>query len=258
MNAIRHCYGPWTAHNICLADTLYTMDQDTIGGGLRLRSALQSAVNLCGTIASKRILDLGCNEGLFGIECALQGATDVLGIDGRAQHLSKAEFAASALKLTERVRFLQDDVRSLSPDIHGRFDLVFCMGLLYHLPKSDILPFLRSLSSVCTDVTIIDTHIALHASDSLRDGATGYEGCRFEEPKNAADEPSGWSSLDGQDSFWLTKPSLVKALTAVGFHSVFEILAPSLPSPFGESRVMLAACRKPRIRLYSPSEHLRS
>src|SRR5689334_7467591 len=73
-----------------------------------------------------RIVDLGCLEGMQAIELAAHGAT-VLGIEGREQNLAKAHENKEQAGV-ERVDFALDDVRNLSVERYGHFDVVLCAG----------------------------------------------------------------------------------------------------------------------------------
>jgi hypothetical protein len=219
--------GPWTAHSIRLADGVDTFDEahwDT-----RLRRFIQIAADLSKKpVPELRVLDLACLEGAYGIEFALQGAR-VVAIEGREANLEKVRFAKEVLGLAHLDPVL-DDVRSLSPETYGTFDVVLCLGILYHLDAPDVMEFLRRVADVCTGVAIIDTHFALEGDLSFDWGRKTYWGTSIPEhhPDLMADEKvdAKWSSLDNVRSFWLTKASLCNLLSHVGFTSVFECLTP--------------------------------
>src|SRR5215217_6605312 len=113
-------HGPWTAMAIKLPDGSYTRAPSP---DYRLRRILQSAADLVGKPLSQcRVLDLACLEGHYAIEFALQGA-EAVGIEGREASLVKCEFVKQALGL-KRVTFVQDDVRNLSREKYGVFDII--------------------------------------------------------------------------------------------------------------------------------------
>ena len=68
-------------------------------------------------------------------------------IEGRESGNANARFAAEVLGLSN-VSFITDDVRNLSQERYGRFDVVFCSGILYHLPGVDACRFLSSVAQV--------------------------------------------------------------------------------------------------------------
>ena len=76
-----------------------------------------------------RVLDLACLEGMTAIEFAKRGATTV-GVEIRDHHLDKARMVADALGL-DKSSFSTDDIRNVTPDKYGTFDIVICSGILY-------------------------------------------------------------------------------------------------------------------------------
>src|SRR5580765_1679291 len=157
-------YGDWTAHNICLQDDVYTMAPRIVGDEIKLRRIVQCVFDLAGgSVEGLRILDLACLEGLYAIEFARHKAS-CLGIEGREANIEKARFARQVLGL-DNLDFVQDDVRNLSMQKYGSFDVVLCLGLLYHLDAPDVFPFIERLSEVCRKICIIDTRIALSPAE---------------------------------------------------------------------------------------------
>src|SRR5438132_8218599 len=128
-------FGAWTAGCIHLADEVYTFDDPFWDS--RLRRFLQIAADLTREpLNTLRVLDLACLEGQYGIEIALHGA-DVLAIEGREANLAKVRFAKDILSL-DNLKVLLDDVRHLDVHRHGHFDIVLCLGILYHLDVPDV------------------------------------------------------------------------------------------------------------------------
>jgi 2-polyprenyl-3-methyl-5-hydroxy-6-metoxy-1,4-benzoquinol methylase len=219
-------YGPWTAHSIALGNGIYTSPPrlDT-----RLRRIVQSAGDLLGyPFCGRRVLDLACLEGQLAIEFALQGA-NVVAIEGRTVNLEKAKFAAEVLGL-KNVELLLGDVRDLSVERHGKFDLILCAGILYHLDAPDVMEFVQRIADACENMAVFDTHISLRERVSFAWREQTYWGKFVKEhaPKaSAADiEASLWYSLDNRRSFHFTRDSLCNLLRHVGFTSVFESMIP--------------------------------
>ena len=81
-------------------------------------------------LAGKRVLDIGCRDGLFSFLAERRGAAEVLGIDN---DLSPAavEFIIPALE--SRVKMYLKNVLDLTVEDYGRFNLVIFAGVLYHL-----------------------------------------------------------------------------------------------------------------------------
>ena len=77
------------------------------------------------------VLDIGCNAGFYSFELARRGAM-VTAIDIDPHYLEQARWAARQFGLQDRVSFRQMQVYELGA-IPGQFDLVWLMGVLYHL-----------------------------------------------------------------------------------------------------------------------------
>ncbi len=242
--AIVREYGPWTAHNIRLPNELWTLRaEDEPMSRIRSRRYLQIVSDLLRRpIAELRVLDLGCLEGGFSIEFGLWGA-EVVGIDGRKANIAKAEFARDALNL-QNVTFIQNDIRTLCPEIHGYFDVILCLGVFYHLPSLDLIPFLRKLRSVCKNLCIIDTHISLMPEETFMSEKIEWKGRTFLEHRRSATpkqiEGALWAALTNEDSFWLTEASLLRALHYADFTSVHECLHPPVASTPKDRKTYIA------------------
>lgn len=246
-------FGPWTAHNIRLAEDVYTMGPGIAGDEIKLRRILQSVADLAARpLTELRILDLACLEGLYAVEFARHGAR-VVGVEGRAVNLAKASFAREVLELGN-LELRQDDVRNLSRERYGSFDVVLCLGILYHLDAPDVFNFLERTAEVCQRFAVIDTHVSLADEDRRVHRGREYRGRAYVEhpPHATAEEKAGrlWASLDNPMSFWLTRASLYNALLHSGFTSVLECQLPPEPAK-PEDRVTLVAVKGRRHELAS-------
>jgi hypothetical protein len=217
-------YGPWTNYNLDLGNGVYTIGPDADGMAEqrvdRVVRAVQDAA--ARPLADVRILDLACYEGAFGVAFARQGA-EVLGLEARAEHVAKAKFARDVLGL-DRLDIQQADVRELSPKTHGEFDVVLCLGILYHLDAPDCFELARRLSEVCRGFTVVETQVSL--TRQRRETWRGQEYVGKSYPEDIA-QPG--ASADNPESFWPTRPSLLNLLADVGFTSVSELLTPVIP-----------------------------
>jgi 2-polyprenyl-3-methyl-5-hydroxy-6-metoxy-1,4-benzoquinol methylase len=253
-------FGNWTAHNFHLGDDHFTCERSDPAfqshienHGPRLSRCLQIAADLCRKPLNElRILDLGCLEGLYAIEFARHGA-EAVGIEGREANLAKARFAKEILGL-KNLRLEIDDVRNLSPEKHGMFDVVLCLGLLYHLDAPDVFRFVEQMASVCTGIAIIDTHIAVDDVFTREYKGRTYAGSNFKEHDStattAAKLGSLWASLDNDNSFWLTRPSLYNLLADSGFTSAYSCHNPAVPQQ-QYNRDTIVAIKGTRVNLVS-------
>jgi len=248
--------GPWTAHNIHLGHGLYTLDPGA-GADLKLRRVTQLVSDAAGgRLAGLRVLDLACLEGGYALELARRGACAV-GLEGRAVSVTKARFAAEALGIAG-AEFQQGDVRSLRVERHGRFDVVLCLGILYHLEAPDVFHFVENIAAVCSGFAVIDTHVGLRGHDTRIHAGHEYRGFTFQEhaPASGAQERlrSLWASLDNPTSFWPTRPSLLNLLARSGFTSVLECQVPAEPEKPSDRLTLLAFKGRPEALETGPGD----
>jgi hypothetical protein len=216
---------------------------------MRRRARINQIVNDSARkpISESRILDLASLEGDFSAEFALRGA-EVLGVEGRRTNVQRAAARFSLPNL----RFVQDDVRNVCREKYGEFDVVLCLGILYHLDAPDCFKLLEAIAGACIGIAIIDTHVSLRRDEMVEYKGHGYWGWRYKEysrePTSEQTERSTWASIGNVRSFWLTKPSLVNAIVDAGFNSVYECQYPAwndIPS----DRVALVAMKGKRERI---------
>ncbi|MDQ3288004.1 MAG: TIGR04290 family methyltransferase [Pseudomonadota bacterium] len=77
------------------------------------------------------VLDIGCNAGFYSFQLAARGAR-VTAIDHDPHYLRQARWAAEQLQLGDRIDFRQTQLYELAREPE-RYDLVWFMGVLYHL-----------------------------------------------------------------------------------------------------------------------------
>jgi SAM-dependent methyltransferase len=159
-----------------------------------------------------RILELGSCQGGGTFQLARHPRVDqVIAIEGRGFNIDKATFVKHALA-ANNVTFLEGDLEAFDFTPLGRFDAVYCVGLLYHLPHPwELLAKLAKVS----DILYINTHYCPLSQAALT--LHGYEGKKWLE-FGYEDPLSGMSSW----SFWPTLPALARMLLEAGF--VPEIL----------------------------------
>jgi SAM-dependent methyltransferase len=229
--ALEQRYGAWTAHNVRLHDDVYTLSPHPAGDEVKLRRVVQIASDVFGaSLTGVRVLDLACLEGMYSLELARRGA-EVIGVEGREANVEKARFAARTLGLD--VDFRLGDVRDLSREEHGEFDLVLALGILYHLDGPDLFALADQIATVCRRALIVDTAVGSAGSEEVRHAGHAYRGVRLVEhaPDSTREErlQAVWSSLDNLTAVALTRPSLERLLARQGFTSVYECHVPAEP-----------------------------
>jgi len=184
-------------HIIRLSDTISTPGNP----------AYVSAQNLCMKhlksldVKGKRVLDIGCRDGLFSFAAESMGATEVVGIDN---DLSKAATELLIPFLNSKVRMHQMNLYDLKPESFGLFDVVVFPGVLYHLRY----PFwgLRAIRNVLK----IDGHLLIETPlwEGERNNAMLF--CPI----------AGDSPYEGTSCTFFNEKGLVDTLKSLGFQTV--------------------------------------
>lgn len=175
------------------------------------------------------VIELGSLEGGHSFALAQSPKVKrVLAIEGRAANIAKAKLVQEVLE-DEKVEFLEADLEKLDFGQFGKFDAVFCSGLLYHLPRPwELIP---KLARVSPNI-FIWTQISEEAkAKKMREGWRG----KFYREGGFFDPLSGLS----KKSYWLSLGSLIGLLTANGYRET-KIFEHNLNHPKGNS-VTLAA-----------------
>jgi len=151
----------------------------------------------------RTVLELGSLEGAHSLSLARR-VEHVTAIEGRAANIEKARLVQRLLDVGN-VTFRQADLETATLEHLGRFDAIFCVGLLYHLSRPwTLLDRFGALS----DRVFLQTHYAGAAAETL----DGMPGSRYAE-YGSGDPLSGLS----HSSFWLTLPALIGRLEQCGY-----------------------------------------
>ena len=113
-------------HRIELAPGIVTPGVNDSSAVLRNLEAL----GLPDDFSGLRVLDIGCRDGFFSFAMEARGA-DVTGVDYALASVTGFEVAAKVLD--SHVKYVVENVYDLDPQKYGRFDVVFFLGVLYHL-----------------------------------------------------------------------------------------------------------------------------
>jgi tRNA (mo5U34)-methyltransferase len=124
-----------------------------------------SRLQLPESLSGKTVLDVGAWDGFYSFEAARRGAARVLATDSFVwqNRWTQAGFtlARSALELDAIVDDRIIDVMELSPDAVGEtFDVVLCLGVLYHLVNP--IEALTRVASMCRELLVLETETALN------------------------------------------------------------------------------------------------
>jgi tRNA (mo5U34)-methyltransferase len=137
-------------HQIRLPDGTLTPGRDST------QKKIQHA-KLPPDLAGKSVLDVGAWDGAFSFEAERRGASRVVALDS-SQYRDRAwdGFDFAKRVLGSKVEKLEMDVMDISPASVGVFDVVFFLGVLYHLPNPML--GLQNVTSVTRELLIVETH----------------------------------------------------------------------------------------------------
>jgi tRNA (mo5U34)-methyltransferase len=152
------------------------------------------------------VLDIGTWNGFFSFEAERRGASRILATDSyvwRSEVLNgKQGFDLARKALNSKVEDMEIDIMELSPDKIGSWDLVLCLGVLYHLRHP--LLALERVFSVTGKQLILETVVELFSEN--KPAMVFYPGTEL------ANDPTNW---------WGPNPAAVIAmLKDVGFSKV--------------------------------------
>ncbi len=190
------------------------------------------------------VLELGPLEGHHTILMEKMGAARIVAIEGRSDNISKCLAVRNRYKL-DRTMFVQQDIERLASgkeaaSFAGPFDLVFCCGLLYHVPDPlAVLCWCRKMAPTL----FLGTHYMEPESPHSYPGSVfkpyeaefgghRYAGSSYREG-GAADPLSGLSKT----SFWPTEDALVEMLYHAGYSQV-ALLGKDLQNGFPHATLL--------------------
>jgi tRNA (mo5U34)-methyltransferase len=182
------------------------------------------------SLAGKTVLDIGAWDGFFSFEAERRGAARVVASDSYSWRGggwgTKAGFLLARETLGSKVEDVEIDVMDLSPERVGTFDVVFLLGVLYHLRHP--LLALERVASVTRELLIMETVVDLVGLG--RPAAAFYPGAELN-----ADPTNWWApNIEGGEAM----------LRAVGFSLVRTVT----PVPSAPYRALRAAWHRLRGR----------
>ena len=104
-----------------------------------------------GALHGARVLDLACNHGAFSLDLLARGAAEARGVDLRPENIEKAQLLQRHLGI-DNAGFVQGDIYA---EAGGRYDIVLCLGLMYHVTRPWEL--VELCYRLCTGMAVIDT-----------------------------------------------------------------------------------------------------
>ena len=186
-------------HKIDLGNGIVTPGCDDSRGKLE-------TLHLPASLKGLSVLDIGAWNGFFSFEAERRGASRVLATDSFCWSGegwgTKAGFDLAKRALNSKVEEMEIDVMDLSPSKVGTFDVVFFLGVLYHMRHP--LLALERVFSVTKGYVVLET--ALDKVWDKRPVMAFYPGSELN------NDPTNW---------WGPNPAAMEAmLKSVGFNRV--------------------------------------
>lgn len=117
---------------------------------------------LCGgSLAGRRVLDLGCNAGLWSLAAREAGAEFVLGVDLKAEYIEQASLVFEAKGVAaERYRFEIADI--FTRPFAEKFDIVLCLGVLDRVDRP--VELFELMAATGAELLLIDSDVSRSAA----------------------------------------------------------------------------------------------
>lgn len=165
-----------------------------------------TALGLPDDLSGKTVLDVGAWDGFFSFECERRGSAKVVASDSYCWNgrgvFDGGGFRLAHAALGSNVEPLNASVEQLDPAVHGRFDYVLFLGVLYHAP--DPLGYLAKVRAMCRGTAIIET--VVDALDVDRPALIFYPGATL--------------NNDGSNFFGPNEAAVIAMCREVGFSRV--------------------------------------
>jgi hypothetical protein len=211
--------GPWFSHVLQMANRYYRPNVLHYHRG-EIEDERLKYIAYFLDVRDQRVLEIGPFERYHSVVLEKMGVRENISIESRLENLRKCERIKEKYQLT-RTQFLQCDLERLYrgediPSFSGEFDLIFCLGVLYHLPDPGSgLKWMRSQSRTL----FLGTHYATRRK-RLKNITYSYEKKTYRGQilveGGIADPVSGMSST----SIWLYEDDLLRILQDVGYSRV--------------------------------------
>jgi SAM-dependent methyltransferase len=183
-----------------------------------MEGPVRKALSIAGPNA--RVIDLACNEGWFSHHMLEWGASYVLGVDIRSPVIRRAELIREHFGVPpERLELRCADVFHLDVSSLGTFDVVLCLGLVYHL--EDPVGAMRIARALARGVCVIESQLTRQDEPIVL--GNGQSGLYEESPASfAARVETDWesnmlASAGGVVSLTPNRAALMQAAGAAGF-----------------------------------------
>ena len=141
--------------------------------------------------------------------CAVESGCDfVLGIDGRQMHIDQANFVFQMKEVEQgRYDFVTGNIFDTDFRQFGTFDIVLCLGLIYHTSKH--VDLMELIDEVNDDVLVIDSVLSRAPGSFLELRREGTEGLKNAVDRGLVMRPTKQAVRDLAEEFGYSVVTLV-------------------------------------------------
>lgn len=211
--------GPWMYHVLQMSNRSYSPPalcyrRGPFGDDHRLKYLLYFL-----DLRDWRVLEIGPLEGHHSLILEKLGVRETIAIESREDNLRKCNRIKQKYGLA-RTQYIMHDLEKLytgveTPRFEGVFDLVFCLGVLYHVPEpAKALAWMRTRSS--------RLFLGTHYIDRIRTKPFVYRHEGVEYHGALHDEGGLRNPISGMSSksFWPYEADLIRMIKDVGYKNV--------------------------------------
>lgn len=104
------------------------------------------------SLSGKSVLDIGCNAGGNLVEIAKAGPSRLVGLEANLTFYNQALFVVKEFGVDAEIKQYRISPEKLASDYAadlGRFDVIFLLGVVYHLNRAANLGILRYIRENC-------------------------------------------------------------------------------------------------------------
>jgi SAM-dependent methyltransferase len=185
-----------------------------------------------GRLDGMRVLELGPLEGAHTYQLEKLGAASILAIEANAEAFLKCLITKEITGLRV-AKFMYGDFSEYMKNSNEKFDVVFCCGVLYHLP--DPLSLIYSISKI-TEKCFVWTHYydKEHYAGGPREVRFDprYPGVRMYASEYNNMDSGGFLGGNRPISVWLERDDIISAFYLAGFHEI-EVIDETPTHPHG-------------------------
>ena len=112
---------------------------------------------------NKRVLDIGCRDGLFSFEAEKRGASEVIGIDN---NISKGAVEFLIPYFKSKVKMFEKNLYEITTEDFGKFDIILFLGVLYHL-RYPLYAF-KVIKNLLKEDSVLSIETGIYVDDNKR------------------------------------------------------------------------------------------